>query len=202
MIRRSTWILLLVFVVLVAGVVLWQRHKMQTASQTTEGTPTVVVEPSLLDFQDKVVTEMGMVGPEGTTLQVEQGATSGSWMVDGYPPDAADSTHIQNVVDALKTLTVYRSLENPPSLAQLGLANPAYRVLLTLNDGTHIVIHIGDKIPTGNGYYVQVDDQAPVVVAISNMNTIMDLVTTPPLLPTPTVPSPTSTPEPSSTPGG
>ena len=41
MIRRSTFILLLVFIVLLAGVAFWQRTK---GSEEIEGTPTAVQE--------------------------------------------------------------------------------------------------------------------------------------------------------------
>ena len=86
------------------------------------------------------------------------------------------------------------------SLDSLSLTAPRQTVTITQANGKTMQVLIGGLTPTGNGYYVRVDDQAPVVVSKYALDAVVELfanalAATPtpelPVLPEPT-PTPTS----------
>jgi hypothetical protein len=201
MIRRSTWILLVVFIVLVAGTYYWQRNKSEKEAQQAQITPTVQVMQSLFDLTDKIVDQIAFVGPEGSTLILQLDTATQAWSVMDVPAEEADQTLIQTGAEQLFALNVATTFSAPPPLEQLGLDLPAYRIMLHTEDGSNIVLRVGDMTPTGSGYYVQVDSQPPVVVTKSGLDTVLNLLKNPPLLPTPTPEATSPSFEPSATPG-
>lgn len=73
--------------------------------------------------------------------------------------------------------------EAPGDLSKYGLSSPKTQVTVTYKDGTKNVLHIGDNLPTGNGRYAMLNDDAPVyalgsTVSGSLENTVLDYVST------------------------
>lgn len=54
--------------------------------------------------------------------------------------------------------------EAPGDLSKYGLSSPKTQVTVTYKDGTKNVLHIGDNLPTGNGRYAMLNDDAPVTI--------------------------------------
>ena len=61
------------------------------------------------------------------------------------------------------------------SLDSLSLTAPRQTVTITQANGKTMQVLIGGLTPTGNGYYVKVDDQAPVVVSKYALDAVDEL---------------------------
>ena len=105
-------------------------------------------------------------------------------------------------------LRILAKLEPAPEAAAIGLDKPAYQFSLILNNGETLKFSVGAKTVTQTGYYVQTADGMVYVVGAYGINTLSELVDSPPFLHTPTptllpvteTPMPTATSAPSSTP--
>ena len=73
--------------------------------------------------------------------------------------------------------------ESPTDIAKYGLDDPATEVIVTYQDDTQNVLHVGDELPTGDGRYVMVNDDPAVytlgsTASASLENSILDYVDT------------------------
>ena len=184
MIKRSTWIVLAVFVVALAAAIVIQRQAPETGQE--EALPTAVVQPNLLP--------VGLSDIRG--LRLEQTATgqvvelaldeSGTWQLLQPPEGEADATLVENSLTTLTNLRVQTALESAVDLAIFGLVQPAYRLRLETAAGETLNLLVGDQTPTANGYYVRLDGALPQVVNKFSLDSFLKLLDEPPLLPTPT----------------
>jgi hypothetical protein len=61
------------------------------------------------------------------------------------------------------------------SLDSLGLVNTGTVILLKSADGKTMQVTVGIVTPTGSGYYVQLDENAPVVVGKPALDAVIQL---------------------------
>ncbi len=191
MIRRSTWIVLGVFVGLLALALLLPRLQ---ESREAEATPTetpYIVE-SLFNATDLVLVQIELASKEGQSLVLQRDLAQGDWLVAGAEAGTTDVFASGSLAGQILGLTIAQTLENPPSLSEMGLSAPAYTITMAQDTGEQIVLKIGNPIPTGGGYYAQVGIQQPVVLNDLAVDSILAVLAAPPLLPTAT---PTATPE-------
>jgi Domain of unknown function (DUF4340) len=184
MIRKTTWIILLIFAVLLAAAFLWQRSQNQKAASAT---PTVSEAAAgggnLFDVQGEVAgLRIEHVGDKAVDLAKD---ATGQWVLAGEPPTVLDSAAMDSVVGGLSALPVVSTLQNPPELVALGLNPPSYRILVTLKTGDQLIASVGKVTPTGSGYYVLSGDRRLLIVNQNNLQSVLDLVDSPPFLPTP-----------------
>jgi hypothetical protein len=203
MIRKSTWIILAVFVLALAGAWLWQRNQAQKEAQAT---PQVSSPGYLFDFGEATLTGLRLERVGGQAIELkrgEDGAWTAVWPAQSAPLDSQALDGNLGQLAALSTLT---KLEKAPNLADMGLEPPAYRMLVILSDGRQLRAAIGKATPTGSGYYVQADNQGLYVANQNSLDPILGLVDTLPLLlPTETVDaaaSPAGTPDDGTPAGG
>jgi len=209
MLRRSTWIVLGIFALLVLGVFLWQHYG--KTEEPVEPTPTVmVVNEMVFDLGEQSIAGFRIVGADGSSISFERDPVSINWIVSDQPAELADATQIETAVGNLSFLLIDTKMTTQPPLDSMGLDQPAYMITLVLSNGEQIVLNVGDLTPTGTGYYVQVDNDPAVVVSQTEMDAVINLLKTPPLAATytPTVtvtatntPAPTATRTATRTPG-
>jgi len=182
MIRRSTWIILLVFFLLVALALYLQRNPI---SKSTEATATASGwQSSLFDFDGTMVKAVSIVDAMGGKLLVVRNA-EGTWTLV-EPAQEGDAAAIQTAVNQLVALTTLSNLEALTEPGLLGLTPPSYILNIDLEDGTRHVLEVGQPTPIGSGYYVRVDQTELRVVGKYILDAIIKLVGEPPLAPTPT----------------
>jgi Domain of unknown function (DUF4340) len=184
MIRKTTWLILLTFAVLLAAAFLWQRSQDQKAANAT---PTVsdaaVGSENLFDVQGEITgLRIEHVGDKAVDLARDE---TGQWVLSGEPPTVLDSAAIDSVVGGLSALPVVSRLQSPPELEALGLNPPAYRLLVTLKNGDQLIASVGKVTPTGSGFYVLSGDRRLLIVSQNSLQTVLDLVDNPPYPPTP-----------------
>jgi len=190
MIRRTTWILLATFVVLAAGLYLWQQG-VETSDATATPTPQVFVLPGInsTDIQSLVYERAG-----GERLVLEK-TTDAGWLLTDDANQNVNEANMENVLRQLSDLTALSSLAEPPAAEVIGLSPPAYTIHIRDRQGSEAVLQIGDETPTASGYYVQVERQVYVVAKFA-VDTLLKPLTDPQYLAPPTAtPNPTFAPE-------
>jgi len=199
MIRRSTWILLAIFGVLVLAAVLWKRYKPETEIDV----PTPVaqaVQPALYDLSSAGVLRIQIIDADGNEMVIERGSTADSWIIAGESEETSDTFKIGSLAGQLFALQAMTTFQIPLETSAVGLNNPAYTITMRTDSGDEIVTKIGDLTAIGSGYYVQVDEGDVVVVDQVSLDPVLDMLENPPLMPTPTAEiSETITPDPEST---
>jgi len=202
MIRRNTWILLVILVALIGVAVFFNNQKKTTS--TSPATP----ESQLYLFtsQDGRPTDIKIEDTGGHSVEIARDAT-GAWVVKAPTAAAASQGQAQAAATQITALSLFGNVQL--GLDVVGLDKPVYSMTVTFdNTKTHKVL-IGSITPIQTGYYVQVDGGQIKVADKSGIDSLVGMLTAPPYLATLTptitpteVPSDTATGEPpTSTPG-
>mgnify|MGYP001171295868 CR=1 FL=1 len=183
MIRKTTWIVLAIFIAALAIALLWQRNKQQ---QAAEATPTEGGASQSLFGIDEQITAVRLERVGDRVVELKRNDQE-EWTIawpEGLEPDSAS---LDSTLSQLASMTVLSALEDAPPLEDMGLTAPAYRILITLKNGKQFYAAIGKETPTGSGYYVQGSDHRLSVVSKFSLDSILGLIDNLPLKPTPTV---------------
>lgn len=185
MIRRTTWIVLVLFILVLAAAVFWQRRQDQ---QTAETTPTPAAA-YLIDMNGRQVNRIQLSSSQGQRFEVEKGL-DGSWMVVEPSGNKADQARIDQLISDLGALQVSTKLDTSPGLESLGLNPAKYQILVGFEDGSPATVYVGDKTPTQNGYYAYRQGDQVAVVEAFGMESILDTLNSPPIMNTPALVTP------------
>jgi hypothetical protein len=190
MIRKSTWIVLALFAVSLVIVFLWQRSQnKEEAINEAEATPG---QSYLFEFSGNIVAlSIERVGDKSVEFRRDD---QNQWVQVRPAGPEIDSAAMDTTIGQLVTLPVVTTLEEAPELQAAGLEPPAYRLLITLDNGDQVIANIGKTTPTGSGYYVLSSDRRMYIASKYGLDPILQLVDTPPLKPTPTPAPPQETP--------
>ena len=181
MIRRSTLVLLVLFVILAAGAIFWQRSQNKKAPADATATPGSQL---LFDFKGNI-NGLRLERTSGGLLELSRDE-QGTWQLVYPKADETDVAAVEAAVSQLISVPVISTLEEGPSMEAAGLATPAYRLLINLDDGSQVVVNIGNVTPTGAGYYVLVSQQGMSIVSKYSLEPFLKLLDNPPVKPTAT----------------
>lgn len=184
MIKRNTWILLGIFVILLLSFLIWQNYNQEKAASATP-TPTMGVE-DVLNLAGSTISGFQLEKTGGNTIEVTQDE-NGFWTFSPSENQPIDVERIQSVVENLASLRLVSKLANPPAKEVVGLQPAEYRLLIRSKDGKEQVLLIGKKTPIADGYYAELEDGSMVVLDVSGLDPVLELLTNPPILPTPTL---------------
>ena len=191
MVRRSTWILLLIFVILACFAFLYQRF--QANKTTTSATSTPTTAPELVyDLSASQVDDIKIADSLGKNIDLYRGADSTKWAIKDIPADKVDSSKIESASTQLFDLQVQQTITETLPLEAIGLFTPAYTITMTTAAGNQTITNVGSQTPLGSGYYIRVNSGQVMIVNKLVMDEILGLLSNPPLLATPT-PEVTST---------
>jgi hypothetical protein len=196
MIKRNTWILLVLFAALV-GFALFQKYKPPTEEPDEDVTPTATVAPVefLFPAEEGVVTSILIESKEGEVIGVERGEEG--WVVT-IPVEAnADQGPVEAAASQATALTILSRLKIDPAAA--GLDAPAYTITVGFTSGKVFTAEIGDETPIGSGYYARKDGGDVLVITKDGLDALLNLLWYSPALATDT-PLPSETPTPTQTP--
>ncbi len=161
MIRRSTWIVFGIFLIVAIVVILLTKtpNAPLAGSQTPEPT---VVPRMIQDWNLEEITRATLIRAiGGTTDLVKQ--SDGKWMNQGV--GIVPAGRVEELLSELLATRILAELPADYSLESLYLVNPGQTILLESSSGKKLEIRVGGITPTGNGYYVRVQDNPPVVVS-------------------------------------
>jgi hypothetical protein len=192
MIRRGTWIALLVLLALVGfSFALRNRQTRNSEAATaTQGLSPLFDElrgePSLIRIESAV----------GQSIEIARNA-DGTWVLEAPEKAEADQAAAQAAATQIGALRVLSTVNLAPEI--IGMDAPAYELTLKFEDGSKHTLLIGSVTPITDGYYTQLNSGPYQVVDKYGLDSLIELVGAPPYLATPT-PQGTSSAMPSATP--
>ena len=176
MIRRSTLVLVVIFAALVAGAIFWQRSQDKGEAAKATDTPSSQL---LFHFKGNI-NGLRLERTSGGVLELSHDA-QGAWQLIYPKVDETDSAAVDAAVSQLISLPVISTLEEGPTMEAAGLTTPAYRLLINLDDGSQVVMNVGNATPTGGGYYVLVSQQGLSIVSQYSLEPFLKLMDNPPV---------------------
>jgi hypothetical protein len=183
MIRKTTWITLCVFIILVlAALYINEQNK-----NVPEGvTPTPELKSILSGNDTEDIIQIIIEDASGAKIDLKL-TDNGQWKFNDSTPGELDQNIISERIRTIKDIEEMSPLPNPPSLEDLGLIKPAYTIRLVYKNQDQTTILIGNQTTVNNGYYIKVDNKQPQVVNKYDINPLINILTEPPVLGTPTV---------------
>jgi Domain of unknown function (DUF4340) len=185
MVRRSTWIMLLLFAALVGFAFFFQRNRATQAVSTA--TPTPTIQPVyLFSLGDSELSNIKIVAQAGKSINLYRDQSTSKWAITNLPPGQADSTKIDSIGTEFRSMQIEETLSQTIALSSIGLELPAYTITLTTTLGTQFVAYVGIQTAIGSGYYIREPNGQVAIVGKTPMESILNLIDNPPLLPTAT----------------
>jgi hypothetical protein len=192
MIKRPTWILLVILVLAVGAYFFIENRP----SKINASTPTATAGSFLITQAQGVLQSLHIVDNKGDTFQMQRDLSK-AWVVTAPSSGPADQGLAGAAETQVGALSIVTTLNTPPTLSDIGLAVPADTIDLVFVNGTSHTMEIGNLTPTSSGYYVRFDGGKIYVIEKSGIDSLLNLLTNPPFPPTPT---PLPTPETTGTP--
>ncbi len=190
MIRRNTWIILIVFIILLGITWAWQRSKEEAALKAT---PTPGAR-YLFTVQETDLNKLEMRDIQGRQIVLERDV-SGGWALKVPQTEATDTERSQQAMTQVATLDILSEPDPAPEPEVAGLATPTTVITTTMSGGgqTQTAL-IGNLTPIANGYFARTPDGRVVVVSKYSVDEVLKLLDNPPVQPTPTTIPSTATP--------
>jgi hypothetical protein len=182
MIKRNTWILLGIFVIVLAFAIYYQNS---TKNASSNATPTPGTTAIFNNVDEKSINTLRIEDTSGKAVALGRDA-SGVWVVTEPKGGPTDVTQAETAVTQILALQSISSLDPISDLGIFGLSKPSYTVTITMNGGQKYVLLIGDVTPTKNGYYVRLNQEAPDIVNKDSVDAMLKMLSNPPFKATPT----------------
>jgi hypothetical protein len=185
MVRRTTWILLGAFVVVLAAYAGWQRF----APAPVEALPTAGPQ-SPWSVSPEQVDSIRLTGLADPAVVVVRRDPETGWRMLAPAVGEADAGRIEAALTSVLAPVVAQVLDSAEELVPFGLSPAMYRLTLLMVDGTARSMDVGAVDPTGSVYYAQVPGEARVLmVSRFSLEDLLGLLEAPPYpLPTETTP--------------
>ena len=196
MIRRSTWVVLAIFALLLGAALYLQTRPAQEANDST---PTPTQETSLFSVDASQLVGVRIIGPDGRAFYVTRQADGGWLLIEPATNAVLDSGLVESNLNQLLSAQYLTRLDATLALESVGLVTPQYIIRFSLSDGQQRLFEIGSETPTASGYYVRLDNTELVVVSKFNIQAVVGMLQNLPLVPTAT---PQVTPTPAGSTGG
>ncbi len=187
MIKRSTWILLAIFIALLGVFFYLRQNPLGTGDEDATSTPAA----HLISLASSQITAIELKDDKGGLVSFKLGK-DGVWALTQPPSDLTDQTLVQSLLSQLSLMSVQVILEAELQDSSVGLEVPSYMVTLSAADGSRQVVSIGALTSIGSGYYTRVDNEPVVVVSKTTIDNLLKPLTDPSTIATPTPVPPTT----------
>jgi len=188
MVKRSTWILLIILALVVGSYFLLKNHPFNAKSST----PTPSGSAYLITQADGVLQSLHISDSKGNDFKMQRDLSK-AWVITAPSSGTADQGLAGAAETQVGALSIIAKLSSPPDPNTVGLVNPAYTINLTFVSGKSHTIEVGNLTLTSSGYYVRFDGDAIIVIEQSGIDALTKLLTAPPFPPTPTLSTPETT---------
>ncbi len=181
--RRTTWILVGLAALLAAYVWYSGRPNSGAASGTaTPGIPTPIPGSGpLFNTTAEQITGLWVMDMAANSSVALSKDTQGNWQVTSPEARPADLTQAQSWASQFANVYVSTVITTATDLTPFGVLSPTYTLGVKLVDGSNLRVSVGDKAPTGSGYYILRDGESnAVVVNTSAIDGLVALLKSPP----------------------
>jgi len=175
MLKRSTWILISILVLVVATYFIINANP----SKPTVSTPTAAVDTFLVTQSDGVLQNLHIYDEENNNFQMQRDLSK-TWVIIAPTSGVADQALAGAVETQVGTLRIVTTLDPSPEASSIGLEHPAYTLELGFVNGTSHKIEVGNLTPTSSGYYVRYDGAKISVISQSGIDALLKLLSAPP----------------------
>ena len=184
--RRSTWVVLLVFGLLVGFTWLFQRYQANKTASLPTSTALPTVEKAY-DLANQGLSELTIEDNQGNKIDLYRNSTTTDlWEIRDVPTDKADNIAIQTAISELLSINIIDRLAVVPPLESIGLVFPQYTLTMQTPGGQQIITDVGIETPIETGYYIRVGSGTVLIVDKSTLDGILNYLQEPPLIATPT----------------
>lgn len=174
MIRKSTWILFALFLVILAfGIYLSKSDGILNKEKTA--TP-VTVEKALPEISMDKATGISYTKLKMNLISLSKN-NNGVWTLSSDPQKTINQARLSEIFSNLNSLEVMTKMNSSSKVEELGLLPPAQEINILGSEGTQIQVKIGNLTPTESGYYLQVENGVPIIVGKGGLETIVGLLT-------------------------
>jgi hypothetical protein len=171
MIRRSTIILLVVFVLAVGFAVIFQNSPLSKKQTTT--TPTV--QPALLaNWPEAKISHIQITGNQEASFDLVRNPDQ-TWAFSSPQGRMVDQGKMEQFLAYLLDLQSQSNMDSTLSMSFLGLDSPNQIISIFDSAGVKQTVKIGKVTPIGTGYYVQLDNNQPIVVDKTAVDYMLEL---------------------------
>lgn len=192
MIRRSTQVVVAVFLALLALALILGRRPDEPEVTETNPTPEPIWSVESSEVEELIVENLD----EQLVLELVRDEDD-LWKLLRPEEMAADPARVERAVSWLASPQPRAVIADVSDLSAFELDAPHYRVRLSTTSGEQLEFTVGREAPTGGTRYALTDDQ-PGVLVFSSVGLDEVLQLAPDLIPTPT-PEPTATAAPTAT---
>jgi hypothetical protein len=186
MIKRSTWVLLSILILVIATYFIIKANP----SKSIIPTPTVAGDVFLVTQSDGVLQSLRILDRENHTFQMQRDLSK-TWVITAPTSGVADQALASAAETQVGALRIVASLDPSPEAGSVGLIQPSYILELGFVNGLSHKIEVGDLTPTSSGYYVQYDGARISVISQSGIDALLKMLTAPPF-PATATPLPTA----------
>lgn len=184
MVKRQTWIFLAVFAILIGFAFLWTRY--QDDKRKSQPTLTPTPEQFLFNIDSAAVASLKITDiVNGNKVMVARDV-SGQWTLVDPQAEYTDIASVEAALTQLASLRVITSIDTMDNMAEYGLDQPTYRIVVNINGGQQYVAQVGSLTVTGSGYYVLDPSGVPKIIAKYSLDSVLKLLSNPPIA-TPTL---------------
>lgn len=184
MIKKSTLILLLVFIVLVA--VFFILYKQDTLDfMTKKDEPTETPNPGFVSFDSDLIKSINFIarGEEPIVISRLDGQ---QWQIN-VEGGIISAGAVEQLISEFNATEVTTVLSMDLEGSAYGLIDPAYTFTINSSNGKQISIKIGSSNPIQTGYYAQVDIDPIVIISQGSVENIITIIKAAQIPPTPTI---------------
>jgi hypothetical protein len=191
--RAGTLIAVLLLLAMIELTVYLKQQKEKTGT----GTVTAVskTEPVFTESGNILSIEIKPSKADEQVVKVVRNEKN-VWAVELPNKAEADQGAVEAAATQISALRVITPIDAGPEI--FGLKDPAYVITIEFQGGKQHTLEVGSATPTNSGYYVRVDKNKMMITDLDGIQSLLQLVTSPPYLSTATPPplSPTLTPVP------
>lgn len=174
MIKRSTWIVLAVFIALLG--LLWLLEWSPAApARKSRVTPAATRQPALLQgINSANILRIQIQTTDGVLIAVSRGGDK-TWAYEQAGGSPVDPGKVEELLSVLLSLRPQTSVDPSVTLDAVGLTGQP--LIITLNDAAAqlYTFKFGRQTAINSGYYVSLNDQSPVVVSNDAMEPVIRL---------------------------
>ena len=186
MIKRTTWIVVAFFIIILTVAILFQRNQNSLEAQTT---PTQNPE-FIINHEANEIIFLSVENSAGEKVELEL-EQDGNWIFIEPESVEVDTSALDTVINQFDTLREVTRISTVKSKEDFGLDQPAYKIQIRFVDGNELTLNIGKITPTESGYYIDKGQQEILVVNKLGIDAIADLIHNPPVIKQ-VIPSPNS----------
>jgi hypothetical protein len=184
MVRRSTWILLGVFVLLLTALLIYQNVLDEEPDEEINmglgelGTVEPVV-PLFAIPEGVYIRGMKVEDREGELVEVRRSGETEPWLLI-EPEGEADQDVIERVVNQVVSLMIDEELGEEIGLETMGLETPEKILSIELSNGGTFTLSVGNVTITNSSYYVRLPGENSFVVNKFTLDSALNWLSDPP----------------------